>query len=579
MLVSRRSIPVLVLLAAYGALLLWRFSPGLASVDGNGYWKAGRLIAETGRAWFELETPTQFVGFHWLRGESGKYYSRYPLGLPLIIAAAYKLGGGVGGLLVTPLLALLTAAGVYCLSRRLINGPTWPLVAMGLYMVNPVAYWHGVLCYSHTAVTCCLVWGFTLLLKWRQSRGWTDAFFGGMIMGLVPTIRYAEGILVLPILVLLAMSWRGWRSSWPGYAAAAFGALTPVVPMLLRNHSLYGAFWRTGYALTNEDTAFAGEFFAETFHQYLTQLVIHGLGLLMFLGLAGCAMMIFCRRTRSAGVFLITTIVVLTGVYASYYGSRNLIAAFTLRFLLPTFPAYIVGGTWLLSGLANPPQGFRSRGLGRLGPVIAWACVLVQICWPGYEVLSGMSEPARFKRAFAQAARIMRDYVPQNSVVIGHPQFLQHLDYEGRWRLVDVTVLDYGALYRDRKLEDDGEPGGRPAGAFRLRLSRYADLSPKAYTRAVADDIGGWAGDSQVFRVAGVWEHDMPQPGAFDWKHFQEVIQAPLAAGKPVDPDVIALIRKQVLEGGLSRQEMEQIESAGKQLCLGNELYIGKWER
>ena len=97
-----------VTLFIYGVLLLARFEPALASADGNGYWKQGRLLAEDGRTWFELETPVQYVGFHWLQGADGRWFSRYPPGLPLAIAVFFKAFGYRGGLLLTPLLALLT---------------------------------------------------------------------------------------------------------------------------------------------------------------------------------------------------------------------------------------------------------------------------------------------------------------------------------------------------------------------------------------------------------------------------------------------------------------------------------------
>ncbi|HEX2988443.1 MAG TPA: hypothetical protein VHS06_09760, partial [Chloroflexota bacterium] len=95
---------LLVILIAYATFLWTRFAPAIATPDANGYWAQASLMAQTGKTWFVQEADTQYVGMHWLITPSGKYISRYPPGLPAIVAVVYKLAGYKASLLVNPVL-------------------------------------------------------------------------------------------------------------------------------------------------------------------------------------------------------------------------------------------------------------------------------------------------------------------------------------------------------------------------------------------------------------------------------------------------------------------------------------------
>ena len=88
--------------------LAWHRAPAIMSPDANGYVVQARLIAEEGRTGFAASSPAQYIGMHWLRTESGVYHSRYPAGLPLLFAAAWKAGGLSAALWINPLLASAT---------------------------------------------------------------------------------------------------------------------------------------------------------------------------------------------------------------------------------------------------------------------------------------------------------------------------------------------------------------------------------------------------------------------------------------------------------------------------------------
>src|SRR5689334_15776976 len=81
---------------AYAVFMATRFVPALSEPDDNGYFAQGSLIAQTGRSWFVAESDAQYVGMHWLLTPDGKYVSRYPPGLAVVIAGVEKVFGWRG---------------------------------------------------------------------------------------------------------------------------------------------------------------------------------------------------------------------------------------------------------------------------------------------------------------------------------------------------------------------------------------------------------------------------------------------------------------------------------------------------
>ena len=59
------------------------------------------------------------------------------------------------------------------------------------------------------------------------------------------------------------------KKVWLHLLVAGLGAATPILPLLIRNQLLMGAFWRTGYPLTNEQTGFSYEYFKEHAIDYI----------------------------------------------------------------------------------------------------------------------------------------------------------------------------------------------------------------------------------------------------------------------------------------------------------------------
>src|SRR5262249_48616277 len=153
------------------------------------------------------------------------------------------------------------------------------------------------------AVAVCVIWGLFLLLKWSaEGRIW-QVFLAGIVLGCIPTIRYPDAVMGGAVIVFILIHWRQ-RAIFRHLVACAIGAAVPIIPLLIRNQLVMGAFWRTGYSLTNEQTGFGWNYFKEHWSSYIYSLNADALGLFFALGIAGIALMLCTRRWRAIGLLL-----------------------------------------------------------------------------------------------------------------------------------------------------------------------------------------------------------------------------------------------------------------------------------
>ena len=212
----------------------------------------------------------------------------------------------------------LSLLGLYLVVREWV-GPTWALMAAALMAVNPYANAHALGADSHTAVCFFLIWALYGLVRWERSRtpGW--AALVGFCLGIIPTIRYPETLFLIPFGVYVLMSpprdGRWWRSVIVGIGSAS----VPLVALALRNQVAFGAFWKTGYSISGEQTGFGPGYFAVHFVPYLFLLLTRGVGLVLLVVLYG--MVALCRRaeTASRGRLLVALVLPITVLYMAYY--------------------------------------------------------------------------------------------------------------------------------------------------------------------------------------------------------------------------------------------------------------------
>jgi len=526
----RRLLPTVlagVVLVAYAMFLGVHYAPAIVTPDANGYWAQGSLLAETGGTSLEPTSPVQYIGMHWLLEDSGAYFSRYPPGLAVPIAVTCKLLGPESSVALNPLLALLALAGVFLLGR-LVAGDWCGLAAALLMALNPTFNRHALTCDAHVAVAALLVWGLYLLLLWgREGRLW-QAFGAGLLLGCIPTVRYPEALFALGIIVFLLWHCRARRRIWLHYAVAVAGALVPVVPLMIHNQLAFGAFWRTAYALTNEQTGFSWAYFKQHFVQYLHYLHSDGLGLFFPLALIGFTMMAAAKRSRAAGVLFLLLAVPSLLLYMAYYWAPGGMAQGTMRFLLPTFPLYFLAGLWALATLTRPLSA-------RLRVTVVAILLVMQAIWGGFTMSRELRTIGYQKQVLALATEALSEHVEPGSVVIAHPQIHQHLDFVRRWKLADPTVVRDNPFLDQIDLGEDDQPRPMQAGKRSAQTEKYEGLRPLERERAVAQDMRDWAEGKTIYYL-GTEEEIKGMRGSYFHPENFEIIARIKMPERPPDP-------------------------------------------
>ena len=225
------------------AVVAFRFyAPADAGVDQNAYLTAGRMIAQQHTTRYVLPvvpnatpgTPNPggyaYTGGMFVRMPNGDYFPKYPFGLPLLYACFFWLFGPDKGpiyaFVVSPASATLAVLGTFFLARSVAGSfaAVMAAIVLGTSQVmlsladNPN---------SHAACTAFIVWGMFLLVRWWQTGSIWQGAVAGFLIGYAFTIRYTEGLLVIPIAIacLTRVRWGHW-SPWLLASAAGAAALS-----------------------------------------------------------------------------------------------------------------------------------------------------------------------------------------------------------------------------------------------------------------------------------------------------------------------------------------------------------------
>ncbi len=533
-----------VLLAVSALYLARHYAPAISTPDANGYWAQGSLLARTGRTWFTPASDVQYVGIHWLVAEDGRYFSRYSPGLAVPIAGVYWLFGYAATVLINPTLSVLGLFGMFLLARRLL-GPWWGVLGALALAVTPEYVRHALQNDAHMAVTVLLIWGMWLLLRWHQEGRWPDILGAGIVLGAIPAVRYPEALFALGVGGLLLLHlWRQPRR-WPQALIGLAGALLPLLPLLLRNHAAFGAFWRTAYRLTNEQTGFAWVYFQAHAVDYVRALNATGVGLFFGLGLAGMTLMWFRRELRPWAALLSLTVLPITLLYMAYYWvpGRPGGEAAAMRFVLPTFPCYYLAGMWALQALA---ADLPRRALVTVAVLVGFC----QVVWGAFTIVADTPRQCYSRQALAVLTRELQSRVPPAAIIYSSPAVLQHLDFVRLWRCADLSALRprLGRLGR-RAGTDPAAPMPMQAEKQRIEGEKYAGQGLFGRERAIAYDLREWAADAPVYFVGSDEEMQRLAPSYFGGKHLRIVARVPMPPAPSDGPGRFP--RAQGLAGGL----------------------------
>ncbi len=428
--------PIVILLGAHFVFLAFFFAPAISTPDANGYMAQARLIAREARTDIEVESPAQYVGDHWMAVGEGKYYGQYPPGLPAMLALVFRPFGWYWTLWVLPAMGTLSLLGLYLVVRKWV-GPGWALVAAGLMAANPVANRHALGADSHTAVSFFLIWALYGLIRWERTRwpGWAAVV--GFCLGVIPSIRYAETLFLIPFAVYVAYTVPRNVPWWRSVLAALGCASVPLIALAVRNQHAFGAFWKTGYSVSGEQTGFGLGYFVRHAIPYLVMLVFMGVALVFPVGVMGLKEL--CQRpgTRRRGYLLVGLILPITLLYMAYYWNAD---SMSMRFLLPTFALYTIAAVWLLQ-LRSETEPERAR---------KWASIVlaVTLLWGLTYSAVSLNHLKRDNIPIAEISRAVEQRVEAGSVLIAQSGLLQHLDFVGDWRLAPEEAFDRRAHVR-----------------------------------------------------------------------------------------------------------------------------------
>ena len=514
------SVLVAVLLLGYAGFLATYFSPAILHPDANGYWAQGTRLVNTGRTWFKPASDAQYVGMHWLLTPDGKYVSRYPPGLPVLVGVVYKAFGWEASVLVNPALATLTLLGVYLILAH-VASPGWGLAGAILVAVNTAFTTHALTSISHPAVAFCLVWGVYLLLRWSEGGGVWWAFAAGAVFGCIPTIRYPDAVVALGVVAFGLLCWRRHPQIWKHYLAAAGGAAVPILPLLLRNQLVFGAFWRTGYALTNEQTGFSWKWFAQHAVGYLRLLQAAGLGAMFGIGLLGLIWMCCTKRRRPLGFLLLGSAGPLIVLYMAYYWAVGIQGgiggpggfmgfpgggpAGAMRFYVPVVPPFVIAGTWAMA------EALKSAS--KLAKIAVPAgLIALQATMYGPAMLDDLAKAQAEKVPMAMATRALAGVAGPDDVIVANPALLQQLDFVDAWKLADPSLVNGWGIRVGGGSRDPNDPSPNQAekSAAEFRLYKGSMMDKQRRYRA---DLRAWAGKGQVYFVGTEYDLQKLVPG------------------------------------------------------------------
>ncbi len=499
-------VALVLILAGHAALIAHYFAPAISEPDDNGYYAQGTLWAQTGKTWFEAQSDAQYIGMHWLVTPDQKFISRYPPGLAAVIALVDRAAGYRATLWINPAFSLLMLLGFFLAARRVASG-WWAVVGTLALAINPTVAHHALSGDSHMGVACVLMWGIYLLLRWSDEGRLWQVFAAGLVLGCIPAIRYGDAIMGAGVLIFLLWHWRRFSRIWLHYLAAGIGALIPMTPILIRNQSLMGAFWRTGYSLTNEETGFSWAYFKEHFTDYVRQINGNGLGLLFGLGFVAMVWLSFQnskRERRPLGLMLLTQTLLMLALYMAYYWAPQMNSAATLRFLLPIYGLSVLAGMCLMRELCGEGKWLTSAAVG-IG------VVLYQAAWGTSELNAQLAQLHYQKESLTRVTNALEKASQDGDVVIGSGNTLQHLDFVRKWKVADGSLVGMGGGgFAGGRGGGPGGPDGDDNNSPSPRQRAKSDMQRELYSggeyqrmEKFAWDVSKWKGSEHKIFLVG----------------------------------------------------------------------------
>lgn len=485
----RRVLFALVMLAVvllYARCLHLYFYPANGGVDQNGYLVGGKLLALTGSDGRVPQNLYTFVGSMWNLGPDGKtYYPKYPLGLPALYALCIKLFGLAKGCyasyFVPPLGAVMAVWGTYLLARPYVGGFGAVIASLAL-AVSPLMMTLANNPNSHAATVGFVTWGMVFLLSWWRSGGGWRAAMAGFLLGYALTIRYTEGLLLLPMTVVFVDRWfrRQRGAYWQGLLMAC-SWLVPVGVLLWFNMSHFGS--PTGYDSTRESTGFGWNYFVANWDLLVRDMNDKALVLIFPLGLAGLGLMTAKPGGWRLSLILAAWIFPSLLTYAAYYWAPDGTSVAYSRFFLTVLPGLLLAATWTLTRAplshhappADKPWRGAVLGAGLIG-LLATAASAAQDA----EVVI----PDARQNMLVDLAASYAQKAPKGSVFFTSTQIIDHLQFVSDYDCYLPETFNRNTVQRLNQTADLNDPNPlQPQRAAAL----YSKLKDKTDAQLVEE--------------------------------------------------------------------------------------------
>lgn len=430
-------------------------------VDQNGYLVGGKLLTESPIAGLRPTHPTTgeqdpmgFVGRMWIGVDLGtpdeRYYPKYPIGYPALIAGALLLGGdGAGHAMAYAINPIAMALGVFAVFFlvRPIAGSALALVSMILVGTCPMVVPLSTNSNSHATSLFFVAWGLAALVYWSRKPTIWLGIVAGFLLGYSVTIRYTDGLFVIPMILmgLFAMRWRDWRS-YLRSASLGVGWAIPVGILVMYNLVAIGSL--TGYDPTNESAGFSFAYFIDNWENMLRQMTDKSVMLFFPLCLAGMVGLLWWHWRM--GLFLAACVIPNVLTYTAYYWAPHWESLGFMRFFVSILPALAACGAALGAYLLTAfdqihthsqqgPSPEPSRGVSmsrHAWPVLGGSLVVLTIVVNLNTGLASLERDQINRLALYQQAQLIQAEAKPGSLIFSSDnQLLHQLQFTGDYEL------------------------------------------------------------------------------------------------------------------------------------------------
>ncbi len=443
--------------------------------DQNAYLVSGKLLADHFPPGLAVDDPYSFVGRMWVEAPDGRYYSKYPLGMPALVALALRAFGPARGARmayrISPAAMALALAGLFLLVRQ-VAGSFAGLLGVIALAASPAVLLLTNSPNSHAATLCVATWGMLALLSWWRQPTFPRAALAGLLLGAAATFRYTEGLLLLP-LALVALFNLDRRSRQSLVQTAVLMTSWLALPALQLAYNLKVMHSLTAYDATHESTAFGWAHFVRNGWTTVRQLSMMGLWALLPVAVLG--LVALCARSWRLAAVMLAWLLPGTLLYtAYYYGAIENDGDGYIRFFLSVFPPLVLGAVWYLTrGGLEPGVGWQRL----LRPLAALVVVLGSAAYCIHSTLPMLRTDHRSRVALERTARQVLAAAPAGSVIFGPQPELLHLQFAGDYRLYSRNVFVRRAV-EELGTVDPHQPNTlQPQRALDL-YARLKDASP-----------------------------------------------------------------------------------------------------